>query len=82
MSAVAKYWGQGLAELGGEGNETVLRMVGWTAEGGEMDRETKGRTRHNWTGLRTAKRGRDSNIGTLSYYWNQTQRHPKTEAVG
>jgi len=27
-------------------------MVGWTAEGGHLDRETKGRTRHNWTGLR------------------------------
>jgi hypothetical protein len=31
----------------------VLRMEGWAAKGGEMDRETKGRTRHNWTGLRT-----------------------------
>lgn len=47
MSSVAKYWGQGLAELGGEGSETVLRMAGWTAKVGELDRETKGRTRHN-----------------------------------
>jgi len=29
----------------------VLRMGGWAAEGGELDRETTGRTRHNWTGL-------------------------------
>lgn len=73
MSSVAKYWGQGLAELGGEGNETGLRMAGWAAKSGELDRETNGRTRHNWTGLRTAKRGRDSNMDNMSYYWNQMQ---------
>ena len=28
-------------------------MGGWAAKGGELDRETKGRIRHNWTGLRT-----------------------------
>ena len=60
----------------------MLRLAGWTAEGGELDRETKVRTRHNWTGLRKAKRGRESNMDNISYYWNQTQRHSKTEAVG
>ena len=35
-----------------------------------------------WTGLRTAKRGRDGNMDNMPYYWNEMQRHPKTEVVG
>lgn len=40
LSSVAKYWVEGLEELGGGDNETALGMAGLTAERGELDRGT------------------------------------------
>ena len=52
----------------------MLPVTGWTAEGGLLGTETKGRTRYDWTRLHMEECGRDRSKNCVSHYQNNIQR--------